>query len=184
METVSTPIHNLKLIFNKVISDKRGVLAEMLPKGEKNPFLEGKKIGNIYASVAKGKFVARGGHYHFKTWENHFTLSGLAFWYFYDFGPSSSTKGKSFGVIVGEQIKPDLKTPEDIPVFLLPETMVNLRCGPEVYHIFWSLAAKDVIVLDVNHSPHDPKDYVRIRPERVPGAIESFQRIKDNFRLL
>ena len=91
-QVLVTTLKDLTIVLNKVIGDPRGYLAEMAPGGIKNEFLK-KGFGNLYAAVATGKHVARAGHYHFKSWENHYTLTGTALWLFTDFRKQSPTFG-------------------------------------------------------------------------------------------
>ena len=163
MKIIKTPIEGLKIKLNKVIGDRRGYLYELAPGGKDNEFLRD-GIGNIYCSTATQRGIPRGGHYHEKLVENFFTISGLALWLFKDFRKKSSTFGKAWGVILGEEEKINL--PASFPAYLLPYVMAQVWVPAGVYHVYYPLTSSKVIVLAVTSLPHDDSDYVRLLPDQ------------------
>ena len=100
-----TALEGLFMRFIKTIADERGFLAELSKDSGNDVFLE-KGVENIVAVLAANKGVARGGHYHKTSYENHWTLSGTGIWYFYDLNPSSKTYQKSVAFLAGARSIP------------------------------------------------------------------------------
>lgn len=172
---IATPIKGLNIYLNKVVSDPRGSYADMAPGGTDNPlYAEG--IKHIHASIATHKFIARGGHYHFHLKENFFTLSGTALWYFYDFDKDSPTYGKSYCVILGyDKLGLDLGIPE-YTIDKGAAAQVAISSG--VYHVYWPLSETETVVTGTGSLDYDPEDYDRTKVEEVPGAVETFEKVK------
>ncbi len=148
----------------------------MAPGGTDSP-LYADGIKHIHASIATKRFVARGGHYHFKLKENFFTLGGTALWYFYDFNENSPTFGKSYSVILGyNKLSIDLGIPE---YTIDKEMAAQIAISPGVYHVFWPLTDKQAVVAGTGSVKYDPEDYDRTKIEDVPGAIEIFEKVKN-----
>ena len=101
MDIITTPIDGLEVHLQKMFGDMRGLLAEMIQGGTANEVVTGHGIGNIYASIATGKHVARAAHFHRKNHEIFFTLTGTALWLFHDFREGSPTSGKNAGLVLG-----------------------------------------------------------------------------------
>lgn len=172
---VATTIAGLNIYLNKVVSDPRGSYCDMAPGGTENPlYAEG--IKHIHASIATHKFIARGGHYHFRLKENFFTLSGTALWYFYDFDKNSPTYGKSYAVVLGhDKLGLDLGVPE----YTIDQgAAAQIAINPGVYHVYWPLTDMETVVAGTGSTDFDAEDYDRTKVEEVPGAIEAFEKVK------
>ena len=172
---IKTPIQGLNLYLNKVVSDERGSYCDMAPGGTENE-LYADGIKHIHASIATKKFVARGGHYHYKLKENFFTLSGTALWYFYDFDKDSPTYGESFAVILGhDKLGIDVGIPE---CTIYKNYAAQVSISPGIYHVFWPLIDTETVVAGTGSLDFDAEDYDRTKIEDVPGAIEIFEEVK------
>lgn len=148
----------------------------MAPGGTDNP-LYADGIKHIHASVATKKFVPRGGHYHYKLKENFFTLSGTALWYFYDFDKNSPTFGKGYAVILGyDKLGMDVGIPE---YTIDKNSAAQISIAPGIYHVFWPLTGTETVVAGTGSLDYDSNDYNRTKIEDVPGAIETFEEVKD-----
>lgn len=155
---IETGIDGLKIKFNKVNSDERGVLCE-IAKPENDDFLKF-GIKNIYASIATGKNVPRAGHFHFKNVENFYTLSGTALWIFKDYRKDSPTFGKMFKIILGFNSPEGLSKNIDV-VTIDKSQMAQILVPNGVYHIYWPMNDEKVIVLALASENYDEKDYWR-----------------------
>lgn len=165
---IETGIKGLKIKINKVVTDKRGVLCE-LSKVESDAFLS-KGIKNIYSSMATGKHIPRAGHYHFKNIENFYTLAGTALWFFRDYRKDSSTYKKKFKIILGFD-SPNLSgnATSKIPSLTIDGSqMAQVLVPAGVYHIFWPLTEKTVIVLALASELYDKDDYGYLPSEETP----------------
>ena len=172
---IETPIKGLNLYLNKVVSDERGSYCDMAPGGTENE-LYSDGIRHIHASIATKKFVARGGHYHYKLKENFFTLSGTALWYFYDFNQNSPTFGKSYTVILGhDKLGIDVGIPEHT---IHNNSAAQIAISSGIYHVFWPLTDMETVVAGTGSTEYDPEDFDRTKIEDVPGAIEVFEEVK------
>ena len=172
---IASPIKGLNLYLNKVVSDPRGSYCDMAPGGTDNP-LYADGIKHIHASIATHKYIPRGGHYHFYLKENFFTLSGTALWYFYDFDKNSPTYGQSYSVILGyDKLGMDLGIPE----YTIDQgAAAQIAIDPGVYHVYFPLTDAETVVAGTGSLDFDPKDYDRTKVEDVPGAMETFERVK------
>jgi dTDP-4-dehydrorhamnose 3,5-epimerase-like enzyme len=171
MEMVKTEIDGLEIHLERVFGDGRGILAELLPDGARNPFVSERGIGNVYASIATGRHIARAAHFHFKNHEIFYTLTGTALWLFHDFRENSRTAGKNFGVVLGFDAPAD---PVPHQVYVLGEQkMAGISVPVGVYHAFWPLTQEKVVTVAVASVPHDDADYDRRSIREVPG----FQKI-------
>ena len=148
----------------------------MAPGGTDNPlYAEG--IKHIHASIATERFVARGGHYHYRLKENFFTLSGTALWYFYDFNQNSPTFGKGYAVILGyDKLGIDVGIPE---YTIDKNSAAQISIAPGIYHVFWPLTNTETVVAGTGSLDYDPNDYNRTKIEDVPGAIEILEKVKN-----
>lgn len=172
---IATPIKELNIYLNKAVSDPRGSYCDMAPGGTDNP-LYADGIKHIHASIATHKYIARGGHYHFRLKENFFTLSGTALWYFYDFDKASPTYGQSYTVILGyDQLGLELGVPE---YTIDKGSAAQLAIGPGIYHVYWPLSDLETVVAGTGSLDYDPEDYDRTKVEDVPGAVEAFEKVK------
>jgi len=172
---IATPIKGLNLYLNKVVSDPRGSYCDMAPGGTDNP-LYADGIKHIHASIATHRFVARGGHYHFRLKENFFTLSGTALWYFYDFDKNSPTYGQGYSVVLGyDKLGLDLGIPE---YTIDRGAAAQIMISPGVYHVYFPLTDAETVVAGTGSLDYDAEDYDRTKVEDVPGAMESFERVK------
>ena len=172
---IATAIKGLNIYLNKVVLDPRGSYCDMAPGGTENP-LYADGIKHIHASIATHKFIARGGHYHYKLKENFFTLSGTALWYFYDYDRTSPTYGQSYSVILGhDKLGLDLGIPE---YTIDKGGAAQIAINPGVYHVYWPLTDMETVVAGTGTTDFDAEDYDRTKVEDVPGAIEAFERVK------
>lgn len=147
----------------------------MAPGGTDNP-LYADGIKHIHASIATHKYIARGGHYHFHLKENFFTLSGTALWYFYDFDKDSPTFGQSYSVILGYD---KLGLELGIPEYTIDKgAAAQIAINPGVYHVYWPLSDMETVVTGTGSLDYDPEDYDRTKVEEVPGAIETFEKVR------
>ncbi len=148
----------------------------MAPGGTENE-LYSEGIKHIHASIATKKFIPRGGHYHFRLKENFFTLSGTALWYFYDFDPDSPTYGQNYAVILGhDKLGIDAGVPE---YAIYKNFAAQISISPGVYHVFWPLTDTETVVAGTGSNDFDPEDYDRTKIEDVPGAVETFETVKN-----
>lgn len=163
----TTTIEGLHLHHTKVVGDARGILAELISNGAKNPVLA-PGFGNMYTSIAVGKHTGRAAHSHTQLRELFFTLSGCALWYFYDLRKDSPTSGKSYACVLGFDRPP---APAPDPVYVLADRdMVRMDVPPGVYHAYWPLTDTPVVVVAVPSLSHDDADYLRLSPKDVPGC--------------
>lgn len=157
MQVIKTPIPDLVINLNKVVGDHRGFLAEMAPGGNEHPFMA-HGFKNLYASVATGKHIARAGHYHFKSWENHYTLTGTALWLFTDFRKDQPTFGQSFELIAGGKVLDNIR--KGVASYTLDrQVMAQVYCGPGINHIVWPLTDEPVVIVDAASEPYTKEDY-------------------------
>lgn len=175
-KTIETPIEGLKIKLNKVVEDRRGYLAEMVPGGVKNPFLKW-GLRNIYLSVGGKKGVARGGHYHNELIENFFTVSGQALWYFEDMREDSKSFKETYSAIFGRGELSEEHKDMEVDSFLLPSIMAQVLVPTGVYHAYVPLADIKVRVVACGSHPYDADDYVHIAPEE----IKEFRKILKDF---
>ena len=173
-KVVKTAISGLTVVLNKVVGDSRGYLAEMAPGGSKNEFLS-KGFGNLYASVATGKHVARAGHYHFKSWENHYTLTGTALWLFTDFRKDSPTLGQSVEIIAGAKALAGAPK-EALHYTLDQQVMAQVYCGPGINHLVWPLTDEPAVIVDATSEPYTKEDYSYPKITEIPGIEEILRR--------
>jgi dTDP-4-dehydrorhamnose 3,5-epimerase-like enzyme len=171
-EIIETPINGVKISLNKVIGDVRGHLCEIAPGGTKNSFVGG-NIGNVYCATATQKGVARGAHYHHKLIENFYTLTGSALWLLKDFRKDSKTFGETYAVVFGDKKVVGINADQ----YVSPENMAQLLVPNGVYHVFYPLTDKEVIVLALTNLPHDNDDYIRLEPENdkdLKGLVKKY----------
>ena len=169
-QTHETPIQGLAVRLEQVIGDPRGFLAQMLPGGTGNPAVQSHGIGNIYASIATGKHIARAAHFHFNNHEIFFTITGTALWLFHDFRAGSVSEGKNFGLVLGFDAP---TTAVHHEIFTLDQKKIARVSVPVgVYHAFWPLTDEKVITIAVASEPHDDADYDRRTIKTVPGFLD------------
>lgn len=138
------------------MTDERGLLFELLPGGTRNEYISG-KIGNIYASVATKRFTPRAGHYHRLLEESFFTLSGAALWYFRDFREKSATFGRDYLAVIGDS---DQGVDRRVRRYLIDDVgAVHVVVPPGVYHIYFPLTSKPVLVVAVGSREYNHSDY-------------------------
>ncbi len=174
MPIITTPIDGLKISLNKVIADQRGILCELAPKGTNNEFLKD-GVGNIYTSIAIGKYTSRAEHYHYRLVENFYTLTGTALWLFKDFRENSITKNNIYSVILGEQ---RFSNPQGIESYTIDHGYMAQTLVPAgVYHAYYVLSEERVMVLAIASTPHDDTDYVKIKIADIKELQEIISRI-------
>lgn len=170
MDIVTTSIQGLDIHPQRVFGDPRGLLAELVPGGAENDVVRAHGIGNIYASIATGKHIARAAHFHFKNYEIFFTLTGTALWLFHDFRNDSPTFGQNAGMVVGFDAP---TSPVYHPVYVLDQKhMARVLVPAGVYHAYWPLTDDKVVVATVASEPHDDTDYDKRPPSAVPGFFD------------
>ena len=168
MERVTTSIIGLEVGLNRAIGDARGWLGELVPGGAANPDVKD-GLGNVYLSVAVGKNIARAGHYHFRQSELFFTVTGAALWAFRDYRDDSKTFGKVYAAVFTAEAVPG----GSAPTYQVSEQSMPCLVVPRgVYHVYWALTDTPVRVICVATTPHDETDYVRLRPDEVPGLAD------------
>ncbi len=169
-DPVTTNIQGLEVHLQKVFGDPRGLLAEMVQGGTRNPLVQAHGIGNIYSSIATGKHVARAAHFHFKNRELFYTLTGTALWLFHDFREDSPTFGKNAGIVCGF----DAPTmPVHHPVYTLDQKqMAGVTVPVGVYHAYWPLTDEKVVTVAVASESHEDADYDRRTVKTVPGFLD------------
>ena len=167
----TTGINGVRIIFNKVVKDERGVFADLAE--EQNPlFTAGLK--HLHASIAIKKGVARGCHYHYRLRETFYILAGTGLCILHDFRKESPTAGKTYAVILGYE-KP--KETTELPVYTITEgTLPELIIPPMVYHGFWPLTEEKLVLVGGGTHAYDPEDYARPALKEVPGATEILRR--------
>lgn len=172
--SITIDIDGLTVEIQRVFGDPRGMLAEMLPGGARNPAVAAHGIGNVYASVATGRHVARAAHFHRKNHELFFTLTGTALWLFHDFREGSPTFGKNAGLVLGS----DAPTTEVFhPSYTLDrKEMARVSVPVGVYHAYWPLTDEKVVTLAVASEAHDDSDYDRRTIRTVPGFLDILAR--------
>ncbi len=169
---METGIEELVVRENKIVSDQRGALYELLPGGTENPAVRA-GLRNLYVSVGKKKFVGRGGHYHLNNTENFFTLGGATLWIFVDMRESSKTQGKIFAMIAGDEFEG--KT--DLPVLTLERgSMAQVTVPTGVMHAYWPLSEKHSIIISVGSIPYEEEKNVKINPLEVKGVREILEK--------
>lgn len=169
---INTTIDGVTILLNRFIGDERGWLGELLPNGNAN--LDVKDgLGNIYLSVATGKYITRAGHYHHRQSELFFTVSGVALWAFRDYRELSPTFGKVYSVVFT-----DSEIDTNFPLYRIgADAMPGIVVPHGVYHVYWALADAPVRVVCMATTPHDDTDYVRLLPEEVSGINEIAKKI-------
>lgn len=169
-DVIKTPIEGLQVHLQKVFGDSRGLLAEMIQGGTENPVVKEQGIGNIYASVATGKHIARAAHFHHQNREIFFTLTGTALWLFHDFREESATFGQNAGLVLGASA-PDF--PVFHPVYTLDQKQFASVIVPVgVYHVYWPLTEEKVVTVAVASARHSDRDYDRRPISSVPGFLD------------
>jgi dTDP-4-dehydrorhamnose 3,5-epimerase-like enzyme len=164
-ERVNTTITGLDVTLGKVIGDSRGWLGELLPGGSANPNVAS-GFGNLYVSVATGKFTARAGHYHYRQSEVFFPLTGTVLWGFRDYRENSPTFGVACAAVFSEAA--GVSGPG--PTYQIgAATVPGIIVPSGVYHVYWTLSEGAARVVCFASTPYDDTDYVRLDPRDVPG---------------
>ena len=167
---ITTEIQGLEIHLQKFFGDSRGLLAEMIQGGMQNSVVQEFGVGNIYASIATGRHIARAAHFHFKNHEIFFTLTGTALWLFHDFRESSATFGQNVGMVVGFDSP---TVPVHHPVYVLDQKqMARVIVPTGVYHAYWPLTDEKVVTVAVASEKHDDADYDRRTIKTVPGFLD------------
>jgi len=168
MEIIDSIIDGLLIRTNKVVRDNRGFLAEVMPAGLGDEFLQA-GLKSIHVSVATEKNVARAGHLHRKNIENFFTISGTALWLFVDCRKDSPSFNKFYSIILGQRKNSQV----DVPSYTIENSqMAQILVPAGVYHIFWPLTDEDVTVLALASESYDKNDYEKISLNDYPEIKE------------
>lgn len=173
---IETGIEGLRVELPPRFGDDAGAVWHMLPGGTDNPDAPGGKILDVYAFHAAGKGTFRGGHYHMKLEELFFPIAGTALWILSDFREGSPTKGRTVGLILGDEA-PTLTTPEaqsairgPVPMYLQSDgTLPRLRVPAGVYHAIFPLSER-IMTVALGSTPYDKEDYAYPELKEVPGA--------------
>lgn len=160
-KTIETKINGLKIHFNKVVGDKRGVFCDLAETD--NPIWK-TKIKHLHTSIAMKKGVARGEHYHLRLKENFWILSGVALWIFHDFNKKSKTYGKTLSLVLDFQPKKN--------------ELAQIEIAPHIYHAFWPLTKTPVVAMATGTTGYDSTDFVRPTIDEVPGAKKILTKYK------
>ena len=171
-QSLETTIDGLFIGSNKVVTDDRGSLFELVPGGIQTEFFHSPNIGNVYASRAVRKFVPRAGHYHSACTDIFLTISGTVLWHFEDFRPESRTYKRKFAFTCSDEEEPAIRgishharTLNGVPLLVVP---------PGVYHLYFPLTDEPVLVLGVTSLPYDSSDYfdpVQNKSEILAGYL-------------
>lgn len=172
-EIINTDIERLEIKLNKVVSDRRGALCEVLPDGSDGINY---KIRNVHASIAVQKGIPRAGHYHNKNIEIFYTLTGSALWIFMDYRKSSPTFGKIWSAILGFD---GMKINGICSYTIDNSQMAQVLVPAGVYHVFYPLTEKLVTVLSIASETYDEKDYVRINPEDIMEIKDILDKVRN-----
>ncbi|MDG7018272.1 MAG: dTDP-4-dehydrorhamnose 3,5-epimerase family protein [Nitrososphaerota archaeon] len=155
--SLETTIGGLFVGSNKVVTDGRGSLFELVPGGIQKEFFHSPNIGNIYASKAVKKYVPRAGHYHSACTDIFLTISGTVLWHFEDFRAQSRTYGRKFAFTCSDKEEPPIKgiahharNLNGVPLLVVPTG---------VYHLYFPLTDEPALVLGVTSLPYDSSDY-------------------------
>lgn len=159
------PIEGLRVELNRVIIDKRGILMRLAPRGIS-------KVENIIGVLLLKKGVPRGGHYHFKRYDQGWVVLGTAILYFYDFRKDSSSFGKSWAVLVGREGFKLTSALAEIPDLTVKTTqkIAKILIPPGVYHLIIPLKAP-VVFLEVASERYSEKDYQRIDLRQIQDPV-------------
>lgn len=176
-KTLKTPINGLKIHLNKVVSDHRGFFCDLAETD--NPLWE-TGCKHLHASIAVKKGVARGEHYHYRLIENFYILSGTALWIFHDFNKESKTFGKTWALILGFSPKSNPATagPNPKKLFIDQNKLAQVEIPPYIYHAFWPLTNERVVAFATGTTGYDPKDFVKLKIDEVPGAVKILKKFK------
>lgn len=165
-EEKDTPIHGVRLLLNKVVSDERGHFCDLAETD--NPALG--NLEHLHASIATTAKTPRGCHYHHRLTENFYTLAGTALWILHDFDKKSPTHGKTYALILGDG---KTKIESDLDSFYMHEgKLAQLIISPGVYHAFWPLTDDGAVVIATGNTGYDKEDYVRPELHEIPTAKE------------
>lgn len=167
----ATTIDGVRILFNKVVGDERGVFADLAEEG--NPIFA-EDLKHLHASIAIKKGVARGCHYHYRLKETFYILAGTGLCILHDFRRESPTAEKTYAVILG-YARPQIET--DLPVYTIMDgSLVELIIPPMVYHGFWPLTEEKLVLVGAGTHGYDPQDYARPDLKEVPGAEDILRR--------
>ena len=173
MEVINTNIEGLLIRINKVVRDSRGFLAEIMPSGLEDDFLQA-GLKSIHVSVATEKHIARAGHLHKKNVENFFTISGTALWLFVDCRKGSPTFNKFYSLIICQKKS---SSEASIPSYIIEDLqMAQVLVPAGVYRIFWPLTDEDVTILALASEPYNRDDYDKIDLNDYPEIKEHLLR--------
>lgn len=143
-----------------------GAVWHLLPGGAGNPDAPGGKVLDVYAFHAAGKGESRGGHYHLRLEELFFPMAGAALWILSDFRKDSPTKGKTVGLVLGDEAPAEA---HGLPVHVQAHgTMPRLRVPAGVYHAIFPLSSR-IMTVALGSTPYVKEDYVYPEPNEIPG---------------
>lgn len=183
-KTIKTPINNLKIHLNKVVGDQRGYFCDLAETD--NPLLKD-GCRHLHASVATGKGVSRGGHYHYRLKENFYALSGTSLWIFHDFNKKSKTYGKTWSLILGFKPTGSVRRRGPDPVglgarsyFIDEGKLAQIEIPPYIYHAFWPLTNEKVVAFVTGTEGYDPTDFERPNILDIPGTKRTLEKFGIN----
>ena len=165
-QEVQLPINGVTLYLNKVVSDSRGHFMDLAETD--NPSVGSTK--HIHSAIALHKGVSRGEHYHLRVVEDFYTLSGTALGILHDFNEESPTFGKTFAYVSGNK---DDSVKTDLPTYYIEDgTLAQVRIMPKVWHAWWPLTDKEVVIVALGTLGYDPQDYGKPKAQEIPGVMD------------
>lgn len=165
-EEIKLPIEGAKLYLNKVVSDSRGHFMDLAETD--NPSVG--SIQHIHSAIALHRGVSRGEHYHLRVVEDFYTLSGTALGILHDFNEESPTFGTTFAYVSGNK-SDEVKT--DLPTYYIEDgKLAQFRVLPKVWHAWWPLTDKEVVIVALGTIGYDPEDFVKPKAAEIPSVAE------------
>ncbi|MBN1584955.1 dTDP-4-dehydrorhamnose 3,5-epimerase family protein [Candidatus Uhrbacteria bacterium] len=158
-----TGIDGLAVEPQPIFGNPDGAVLHLIPGGTDSPEMLDGGIRDVYASMAIGRGIWRGGHYHGRLDEFFFVMSGRAVWLFVDMRPESRTSGRHYLCVVDAEARRNgagsLGPP--VPEFSVVGDMKSyrLRVPAGVYHAYAPLGEGRVMILAVGNTPFDGQDY-------------------------
>ncbi len=168
-QIITTAIDGVRVELQPRIGSADGAVLHMLPGGASNPEgFAGGALLDVYAFTARGKGIARGGHYHPVLDEFVFVLAGSALVLLSDFRVDSPTHGATIGMILGEDAPADRC---GIPAYVLSDwSLALLRVPHGLYHEFFPLDDRRITAVALGSTSYDQEDYRYPMLTEVPGA--------------
>lgn len=171
---IKTALEGVTIECQPFFGDDRGGVLHVLPGGVENPEGFGASLRDIYAFMASGKNLMRGGHYHLELNEQFIPMAGTGLWILSDFRPESPTFGKTDAVILSMELA---EIASDIPFVSLKQKRVpriNVPAG--VYHAIIPLTDTQLMTVGLGSTPFVKEDYRYPKLEEIPGLEDILKR--------